>query len=167
MNKAQRPGKNVLAAWQEQLAGATREPLLARVLMERGGVLLPRFAHFYGALWALPRRRRRALQRRLGLSLAAVALLLALGSEPVPAATIRVDGTTCTLVDAITAANVDTESEGCPAGSGADTLVLSPGSAVVLLPSRETGPVELPTPPSEDPVGLLRHDVSELAKRNA
>jgi acyl dehydratase len=41
-------------------------------------------------------------------------------------------------------------------------LILTPGTAVVLLPSRDKGPVDLPTPPSEDPVGLLRHEVEEL-----
>jgi acyl dehydratase len=45
-------------------------------------------------------------------------------------------------------------------------LVLSPGTAVVLLPSREMGPVELPNPPSEDPMGVLRHEVDELRKIN-
>ncbi len=45
-------------------------------------------------------------------------------------------------------------------------LVLSPGRAVVLLPSREKGPVELPVPPSEDPMAVLRHEVEELRKLN-
>lgn len=34
------------------------------------------------------------------------------------------DGTACTLADAITAANTDTAKGGCPAGSGADTITL-------------------------------------------
>jgi hypothetical protein len=41
-----------------------------------------------------------------------------------PAATITVDGT-CTLADAITAANTDTATGSCPAGSGADTIELA------------------------------------------
>jgi hypothetical protein len=46
-------------------------------------------------------------------------------SPPLWAATIIVDETTCTLVDAITAANTDSPVAGCPAGSGADTLELT------------------------------------------
>jgi hypothetical protein len=45
-------------------------------------------------------------------------------------------------------------------------LVLTPGEATVLLPSRETGPVRLPTPPSEDVLGVLRHEVEELRRIN-
>jgi cysteine-rich repeat protein/parallel beta-helix repeat protein len=41
------------------------------------------------------------------------------------ATTIVVDETTCTLVDAITAANTDTAVGGCAAGSGADTIELT------------------------------------------
>lgn len=41
-----------------------------------------------------------------------------------PAGTIVVDGT-CTLADAITAANTDTATGSCPAGSGADTIDLT------------------------------------------
>ncbi|MCG8461630.1 MAG: hypothetical protein MI919_35560, partial [Holophagales bacterium] len=49
-------------------------------------------------------------------------LLVAL---PIRAATLHVDGTTCSLADAIVAANTDTPTGGCPQGdSGADTLVL-------------------------------------------
>lgn len=49
------------------------------------------------------------------------ALLLATGAQ---AATIDVDGATCTLADAINAANADTASGGCTAGAGADVLEL-------------------------------------------
>ena len=41
------------------------------------------------------------------------------------AGTIVVDETTCTLVDAITAANTDAPAGGCPAGSGADSIRLA------------------------------------------
>ncbi len=54
----------------------------------------------------------------------ALAVLVAL-SHPVWAATIIVDETTCTLVDAITAANTDSSIGGCPAGSGADIIQLN------------------------------------------
>jgi len=61
-------------------------------------------------------------QRQLLLSLAGVVLALTLAHSPAQAAAITADGTTCTLVDAITAANTDTAKGGCPAGSGADTI---------------------------------------------
>ncbi|HBX69345.1 MAG TPA: hypothetical protein DEH25_08155 [Chloroflexi bacterium] len=61
--------------------------------------------------------------------LALVAILLSIGllASPMPAraATIDVDGTTCTLADAINAANFDAPSGGCTAGSGPDTLNLT------------------------------------------
>jgi acyl dehydratase len=46
-------------------------------------------------------------------------------------------------------------------------LGLTSGQALLLLPSREKGPVVLPTPPSEDPTGVLRHEVEELWRLNA
>jgi hypothetical protein len=82
-------------------------------------------------LRALPRRVRRALQRRFALPLAELALVLALWQGPAWGA-INVDGATCTLVDAITAANTDTMVGGCGPGSGADTLVLPAGGTLML-----------------------------------
>jgi uncharacterized repeat protein (TIGR01451 family) len=41
------------------------------------------------------------------------------------AANITVDGITCTLIDAIIAANTNTATNGCPAGSGADVITLN------------------------------------------
>ena len=99
--------------------------------MGDGEELLPRFAAYYTHLQTLPRRMRRALQRQWRMPLAGVALMLALGQSPALAATIQVGGA-CTLVDAITAANTDTATGGCPAGSGADTIVLPPGSTHTL-----------------------------------
>ena len=55
----------------------------------------------------------------------ALAVLLVLFSHPALAATIVVDETTCTLVDAITAANTDSPVGGCTAGSGPDTIELT------------------------------------------
>jgi hypothetical protein len=79
------------------------------------------------------------------LPLAGIALLLALGQQPVQAATIPVGGA-CTLVDAITAANTDTATGGCPAGSGADTIMLPPGSTQTLTTVHNDtyGPTGLP-----------------------
>jgi Ca2+-binding RTX toxin-like protein len=60
------------------------------------------------------------------------------------AATIAVDGTTCSLTDAITAANTDTATGGCTAGSGADTLVLVNSSIHTLTSVHGTGLTGLP-----------------------
>jgi uncharacterized repeat protein (TIGR01451 family) len=56
------------------------------------------------------------------LGLAVFVALLPLATY---AGTITVDGTTCKLPDAITAANTDAATNGCTAGSGADTLLLT------------------------------------------
>ena len=62
---------------------------------------------------------------RNSLYLFIVALILILGPGlGVRAASITVD-TSCSLPDAITAANTDVETGGCAAGSGADTITLS------------------------------------------
>ena len=58
------------------------------------------------------------------LLLALLLVALALYSTPAYASAITVDGTTCSLVNAITAANTDTATGGCAAGSGADTIEL-------------------------------------------
>ena len=59
---------SALAAWQEQVATASRMPWLSRLFAQRGDELFPRFAASYEELRALPRRTRRALQRRLARS---------------------------------------------------------------------------------------------------
>ncbi len=119
-------------AWREQLTQAATSPWLWRELTQRGVELFPRFTAIYRQLRRLPRRSRRWLQRKWACSLAGVALFLAMGHEPVLAATIPVDGVSCRLADAITAANADTTIGGCPAGSGSDELVLEPGSTHTL-----------------------------------
>ena len=65
---------------------------------------------------------RRASAR--GFALMVAALLFGLTPLAAYAATINVDGTTCALPNAITAANTDTAFGGCAAGSGDDTLLL-------------------------------------------
>ena len=45
----------------------------------------------------------------------------------------------CTLIDAITAANTDMVAGSCPAGSGADTLVLTADVTLTVVHSGETG----------------------------
>src|SRR5215475_8173005 len=83
----------------------------------------------------------RRLQHRMAWSLAGAALLLALGQGVATAATITVttndprivaDGQ-CSLVEAIVNANNDAATHpDCPAGSGADTIVL-PANANLIL----------------------------------
>jgi len=86
------------------------------------------------------------LVRQWRRSLSAIALLLALGQAPALAAVINVDGTACTLVDAITSANTDAAAGGCPAGNGADTIVLPTGStqSLTAVDNITLGPTGLP-----------------------
>jgi Right handed beta helix region len=83
----------------------------------------------------------RRLQHRMAWSLAGAALLLALGQGVGAAATITVttnnpniasDGQ-CSLIEAIINANNDAATHAdCPAGSGADTIVLPPNGNLML-----------------------------------
>jgi hypothetical protein len=135
----------LVSAWHDELK-ATRNPSIKHQCLQQQGELLPRFATHYQALKALPRRLRRSLQRQWKRSLAGLALLLALGQTPALAATINVGGT-CTLIDAVTAANTDTATGGCTPGAGADTLALPPGSTQTLAAVNNTtpyGPTGLP-----------------------
>ncbi|MGQ0593866.1 MAG: choice-of-anchor Q domain-containing protein [Gammaproteobacteria bacterium] len=105
--------------------------------------LLPRYARYYVALSRLPRRARRALQRRWRRSLAAIALLLALGQGPALAAVLTVgpdiapdivpDGS-CALIEAMENANADAQTHAdCLSGSGADTIALPASSTQLLI----------------------------------
>jgi hypothetical protein len=116
----------LLAAWRQQLGAALRKPWLAAGWLAQNRALLQRFTRTYDHLRQQPRPVRRRLQRQWGASLAGAALALALLNAPAHATPpgITVDGTTCTLVDAISAANSDTAVGGCAAGSGADTITL-------------------------------------------
>jgi hypothetical protein len=126
----------LLSAWQAELK-ATPNPIIKEQCLPQEPDLLPRFAAHYQQLKALRRRVRRGLQRQWQRSLAGVALLIALGQAPALAATINVSGN-CTLVDAITAANNNTATGGCTAGSGADTLVLPANSTQTLTSVNNT-----------------------------
>ncbi|KPL89513.1 beta strand repeat-containing protein [Ardenticatena maritima] len=116
-----------LAAWRAQVAQA-QNPWLAAILLKQWERFLRRVVYYYRQLRALPRKARRAWQKKLATTLAGAALLLALAgplAPPVHAATITVDGTTCTLAEAITSANNDNAAgNGCVDGSGADTITL-------------------------------------------
>lgn len=132
------PDVRVRAAWQTQVAHAAKTTGLMKELVQRRRELLPRFAEYYAQLRALPRRVRRAMQRRFATSLAGAALFFALGQGTADAATINVttnfpdinaDGK-CSLIEAIVNANNDTATHpDCAAGGGAD---------IIRLPSRST-----------------------------
>ena len=142
--------ETIVAAWGFQVAAAANTPWFAETLALRASEIFPRFAACYAQLRALPRGAQRALQRqlarsreltaihptwqrKLAQSLAGAALLLALGQGISQAATIKVttnvpkinpDGK-CSLIEAIINANADAQIyPDCPAGDGADTIVL-------------------------------------------
>jgi hypothetical protein len=125
------------AAWQKQFVDASKTLGLTPTLLQQGQELLPRFSSWYSQLQSLPRRVRRLLQRKLKQSLAGAALLLALGHLPAEAATINVSGS-CTLIDAITAANTNTATGGCTAGNGNDTIKLPTSSMQTLTSVNNT-----------------------------
>lgn len=107
------------------LAKAPSSPLALAAWLVQQPRLANRFRVAYQQLGAFSRSRRRKLLRHWGTSLAGAALALALShTPPVYAARIPVGGG-CTLINAITAANNDTASGGCTAGSGADTIILT------------------------------------------
>ncbi len=79
--------------------------------------------------------RSRPFSRRLVALAVGQALLL---SATVAGANTITIGSGCTLVDAVTAANSDTATGSCPAGSGADTIVLA-AAATYTLNSAQPG----------------------------
>jgi hypothetical protein len=113
-------------------------PRSARRSLQRG---LARSSELAAILPEYLQQGGRRLQHRMAWSLAGAALLLALGQGLATAATITVttndprivaDGQ-CSLVEAIVNANDDAATHSdCPAGSGADTIVL-PANANVTL----------------------------------
>ncbi len=122
-------GLDLFAIFKTELRRADRITFLA----DAGASLWPRFESIYRGFASLPRKARRALQRRWRRSLAGIALLHALGQVPAAlAGQIDVDVGGCTLVDAITAANDDRPVRNCPAGGGPDTLTLPGGSTQTL-----------------------------------
>ncbi len=134
---------DTLAAWQQALAEVPQTPALAGA---RRADLFGRFAAWYGRLRSQPRAERRRWQRQLGLSLAGIALLLAVNGAPVgavgPAAMITVTDSTgtvanngaCSLPEAIINANNNAATHAdCTAGSGADTISLSTNVALTAV----------------------------------
>ncbi len=114
--------EDLLKAWKEGVAEVSRSPKLIRQIERHEGKLLPRFVEQYERLRALPRRVRRAVQRKWKHTLAGVALLMALGAAPVQAGTIInvPAGDEAALIQAINDAN----SEVSPF-DGPDTIVLA------------------------------------------
>ena len=154
---------DALEAWQQALAEVPQTPALAGALIQRRADLLGRFTEWYQRLRSRPRAERRRWQRQLGLSLAGIALLLAVNGGPAgavgPAATINVDGVTCTLADAITAANTDAATGGCTAGSGADIIDLQTNVTLTAVNNTTSGPTGLPVVTERDHHrGQRQHD---------
>ncbi|MEZ4770589.1 MAG: hypothetical protein R2844_19470 [Caldilineales bacterium] len=139
---------------------------MSGVLLRRKADLFGRFSAWYERLRSRPRAERRRLQRRFGLSLAGVALLLSLNGSATgasPAATIVVDGTTCTLVDAITAANTNTATGGCVAGDpGADTIDLQVNVTLTAVNNETYGDTGLPVATSTITIAAM--DIQSAVK---
>lgn len=139
---------------------------LASLIARQGPGVLGRFGRFYDALAALPRRARRALQKRWAVSLAGAALLLALGFSAPPAAqaaTIVVDGVNCTLADAIVAANTNTAVNGCTGGSGADVISLMTDVTLTSVHNMLYGPNGLPLVESAITIAGNGHTLARAA----
>jgi hypothetical protein len=76
--------------------------------------------------------------------LSSLAALLVLAASAAQAATITVDASgTCTLTDAITAANTDTSTGGCAACSGADTIIFETDIALIAALPEITSTVKI------------------------
>ncbi len=148
--------QDALAAWQQALAEVPATPALSGALRRRED-LFGRFAAWYGRLRSRPRAERRRWQRQLGLSLAGIALLLAVNGAPAsavgPAATITVtngtstiaNGDGCSLPEAIINANNNAATHAdCVAGSGADTINLQTNVTLTTRNNAISGYTGLP-----------------------
>ena len=105
-----------------------RRDWLAALLLRQHERFAPRLVTAAARWRATPRGVRRRLGRRVALTAAGTALALSMVAGPllptVRAATITVDESTCTLIDAIRSANADTSYGGCVSGSGFDAIQL-------------------------------------------
>ena len=116
----------------------------------------------------------RRLQHKMAWSLAGAALLLALGRGVGAAATITVttsnpniaaDGQ-CSLIEAIVNANNDAATHAdCPAGSGADTIVLPANANIVL--NTVSGLADIGVGSQVHPLVFLRLPVGSPSKVTA
>lgn len=143
---------SAVTAWRRLLDKADAHPLLAGVVARQGADLFRRFTYFYNRLLSQPARLRWRWERKLRLGLAGAALLLALAGPTVradPSNMIMVDEISCTLVDAITAANTDAAAGGCGAGSGADVIDLQTDVTLTAANNETYGATGLPVVTSE------------------
>ncbi|MGH8548600.1 MAG: hypothetical protein ACRERU_08385 [Methylococcales bacterium] len=140
--------KDLELSLQALLSQGPQDPILASLIRRPTADFRVRYARYHAYLSRLPRRTRRALQRQWRRSLSALALLLALGQAPALAETISIargtapdihpDGR-CALIEALENANWDARLHAdCPAGSGADTIVLPKGSRQILTAIHDT-----------------------------
>jgi hypothetical protein len=112
-----------LKAARSLLSEASQRPWLASLLLHRKQWLI----ELTQRLSKLSRQTRRLFRRALAVGFSAIAILAAtfLWTSPARAGTINVDGSTCTLANAITTANTGANTGGCTGGSGgADTIDL-------------------------------------------
>ena len=82
--------------------------------------------------------------RRSPARIAAIMTATLLAYPSLEAATIVADGTTCTLVDAITSANNDSATGGCTAGFGADLIELTTDVTLTTVNNTSGGESGLP-----------------------
>ena len=162
------PENDLQAAWQELAEQAAQQaaqnkPWLLKLLSEQGAALATRYALWKDRLRRLRQGERRRLQRRLGVSLAGAALLLALSGAPTAraGAPIVADGATCTLAEAIVSANTDTPYGGCTTGyAGADTIDLQADVYLTEYDNSTYGFTGLPVVTSEITIEGNGHTIS-------
>ncbi len=161
-----------VAGWQELWAEAQGKPWLLALLRRHGAGVYQRFVVQYRRLLAQPARRIHRLQRRLGLGMAGVALVLALagvglGPRQAFADSITVDGV-CTLVDAITAANTDTTVGSCvhSGAPGADTITLGVNVSLTDINNSYFGATGLPVVATEITIDGAGHTISRSSVDN-
>ncbi|MCL4806147.1 MAG: hypothetical protein KJ046_17775, partial [Anaerolineae bacterium] len=127
---------------------------LAALLLRQPDGFMARLATGAARWRALSRNSRRRWQRKVAATAAGAALILAMAGSSllvpaVHAATITVDGT-CTLVDAIRAANTNAVVGSCAAGAvGADTIDLQVDTTLTAYAGNYIGYTGLPAVTSE------------------
>jgi hypothetical protein len=143
----------VLRAWQRRAAGFFAD--------------WPRITSIYAHLAALPKEQQTSWRRRCKATLWGVALCLAAsGYHPALADTIIVDGSTCTLVDALTTANTDTNTGGCVQTgqkTKADTIVLTSDVTLTASNNSAYGATGLPVVSSRITVAGNGHTIARDA----
>ena len=127
-----------------------RRAWLASLLLHRPEGFVARLAAGLARWQGLSRNHRRRVGRRVATSAAGAALILAMAGSPllVPraaAASITVNETTCTLVNAIRSANTDTAVGGCASGAaGLDTIDLQADVTLTAAAGNYGGDTGLP-----------------------